>query len=104
MPFLWTDPSGETAARTDRIGQTHDIGAKILERAKIESAWGMQGRDLFDGEARAEAFIQYGHQKHMDEIGISPNIHTIRDTRLHLSVLQDVACGELYDLHADPGE
>ena len=64
----------------------------------------MRGRDLFDGAARAEAFIQYAHQKHMDEIGISPNIHTIRDARFRLSVSQDVAWGELYDLHADPGE
>ncbi len=40
----------------------------------------------------------------MDENGISPNVHTIRDTRFRLSVLQDVAWGELYDLHADPGE
>ncbi len=64
----------------------------------------MRGRDLFDGEARAEALIQYAHQRRMDEIGISPNIHTIRDARFRLSVLRDVAWGELYDLHADPGE
>ncbi|MEM9435288.1 MAG: sulfatase-like hydrolase/transferase [Pseudomonadota bacterium] len=103
VPFLWADPEGETGVRTDRIGQTHDIGTTILERARIEQAWGMQGQDLF-GPARESAFIQYAHQKEMDEIGVSPNILTVRDRRFRLSVLQDMGWGELYDLEGDPGE
>jgi arylsulfatase A-like enzyme len=88
----------------DTIGQTHDIGTTILERAQIETAWGMQGGDLCAGATRDAAFIQYAHQKEMDEIGVPPNIHTIRDGRFRLSVLQDMDWGELYDLDADPGE
>ncbi|MEO1238498.1 MAG: sulfatase-like hydrolase/transferase, partial [Pseudomonadota bacterium] len=104
VPFLWADPDGPNGTRSDQIGQTHDIGTTILERARIETAWGMQGRDVFGQTGRATAFIQYAHQKDMDEIGIPPNIHTVRDGRFRLSVLQDVEWGELYDLETDPGE
>lgn len=104
VPFLWADPEGDGAARSDRIGQTHDIGTTILERARIEPACGMQGRNLFAQAGRPAAFIQYAHQKEMDQLGVPPNIHSIRDRRFRLSVLQDMEWGELYDLSADPGE
>ncbi|OWU67534.1 hypothetical protein ATO2_14670 [Roseovarius sp. 22II1-1F6A] len=104
VPFLWADPDGEADVRTGRIGQTHDIGTTILERARIEPAFGMQGLDLFGEKTRQAAFVQYAHQKAMDEIGVPPNIHTIRDARYRLSVLQDLDWGELYDLDTDPGE
>ncbi|MEM9317867.1 MAG: sulfatase-like hydrolase/transferase [Pseudomonadota bacterium] len=103
-PLIWADPVRQTGSRTNTIGQTHDIGATILERARIEAACGMQGRDLFCATPRGSAFIQYAHQKLMDEIGIPPNIHTIHDGRFRLSVLQDMNWGELYDLEQDPGE
>ncbi|MEM9341966.1 MAG: sulfatase-like hydrolase/transferase [Pseudomonadota bacterium] len=104
VPFLWADPMGETGVRNDSIGQTHDIGTTVLERAKIEKAWGMHGRALFSDPPRDTAFVQYAHQKEMDEIGVTPNIHTVRDDRYRLSVLQDMDWGELYDIEADPGE
>lgn len=104
VPFLWSDPHGVSGVRSDTLGQTHDIGTTILERARIEAAWGMQGRDVFAEEGRAAAFIQYAHQKQMDGIGIPPNIRTMRDRRFRLSVLQDMEWGELYDLEADSGE
>ena len=104
VPFLWADPAGDMCGRSDRIGQTHDIGATILERARIEATWGMQGQDLFAEAGRQAAFIQYAHQRAMDEIGLPPNIHTVHDGRFRLSVLQGMEWGELYDLEADPGE
>lgn len=104
VPLLWSDPEEPTGTRSDRIGQTQDIGTSILERARIECAWGMQGMNLFGTKAREAAFIQYAHQKDMDEIGLPPNIHSLRDPRFRLSVLQDMTWGELYDLEADPGE
>ncbi|MEN8840265.1 MAG: sulfatase-like hydrolase/transferase [Octadecabacter sp.] len=104
VPFIWADPQGSSGARSDDIGQTHDIGTTILEHARIESAWGMQGLDLFGATTRDAAFIQYAHQKGMDAIGVPPNIHTVRDSRFRLSVLQDMDWGELYDLDNDPGE
>ncbi|MEQ3626230.1 MAG: sulfatase-like hydrolase/transferase [Celeribacter sp.] len=104
VPFLWADPEGDAGLRTSRIGQTHDIGTTILERARIEAAFGMQGLNLLGEKKREAAFVQYAHQKPMEEIGVPPNIHTIRDARYRLSVLQDVDWGEFYDLDTDPGE
>lgn len=104
VPFIWADPLGPKGARADRIGQTHDIGTTILHRARVEPAWGMQGLNLFDAPARLAAFIQYAHQKNLDEIGVPPNIHTIHDGHYRLSVIQDMSWGELYDLAVDPGE
>ena len=104
VPFIWSDPDGASGARSDRLGQTHDIGATILERARIEPAWGMQGLDLFGEETRPAAFVQYSHQKPMDGLAVRPNIHTVRDARYRLSVVQGMGWGELYDLDDDPGE
>ncbi|MCT4372805.1 sulfatase-like hydrolase/transferase [Yangia mangrovi] len=105
VPFVWADPQGETGTRSDRLGQTLDIGATILERAKIEQAWGMQGRDLLSEKTAPEGvLIQYAHQAQMDGLGVCPNVHSLRDTRYRLSVFQGLGWGELYDLEADPHE
>jgi len=106
VPFIWADPEGPNGERSDRIGQTLDIGASILERARIEKAFGMQGVDVVseDAEGRPHAFIQYAHQAEMDGLNITPNVHTIRDEKYRLSVMDGVEWGELYDLENDPGE
>ncbi len=104
VPFLWADPAGASGQRTNQIGQTHDIGATILERAQIEAAWGMQGIDLFGETQRQAAFIQYAHQKPMDGIGTRPHVHTLRDGRYRLSLFEGMGWGEIYDLEQDPGE
>ncbi|MEM7291254.1 MAG: sulfatase-like hydrolase/transferase, partial [Pseudomonadota bacterium] len=104
VPFIWSDPEGQSRIRTNQIGQTHDIGGTILERAGIEAAWGMQSVDLFGKDQRKSAFIQYAHQLEMDELGVPPHVHSIHDGRYRLSVFQDMEWGELYDLHSDPGE
>ena len=104
VPFIWADPQGEKGVRKGTIGQTLDIGTTILERARIDAAWGMQGLDLFSSNTRNAAFIQYAHQLPMNEIGVAPHIHTIRHGRYRLSVFKDMEWGELYDLQSDPGE
>ncbi|MEM6637372.1 MAG: sulfatase-like hydrolase/transferase [Pseudomonadota bacterium] len=104
VPFIWADPEGSQGTRTDAIGQTHDIGTTILERAAIEAPWGMQGVDLMAETDRKAAFIQYAHQKSMDGLGVRPNIHSVRNARYRMSVFQGLNWGELYDLEADPGE
>ncbi|EEX13290.1 arylsulfatase A [Citreicella sp. SE45] len=43
VPFIWADPASDRRGRCDRIGQTLDIGATILERARLEQAWGCRG-------------------------------------------------------------
>ncbi|WP_353475947.1 sulfatase-like hydrolase/transferase (plasmid) [Salipiger sp. H15] len=105
VPFVWADPQGAQGTRSDRLGQTLDIGATILERARIEQAWGMQGRDLMSAATAPDGvLIQYAHQARMDGLGVCPNVHSFRDTRHRLSVFQGLGWGELYDLEADPDE
>lgn len=103
VPFIWQDPRMPEAGRTEQIGQTHDIGATILERARIEAALGMQGRPLL-GKGRDAALIQYDHQKENPNIGIGPRVHTLRTSRWRLSLIDGVDWAELYDLETDPGE
>lgn len=103
VPFIWSDPDHEGPPTTDAIGQTHDIGTTILERARIEPAIGMQGRSLF-GAVRDLAFIQYDHQTTNPGLGRPPRVHTIRTDRWRLSLIDGIFWGELYDLEADPNE
>jgi len=104
VPFIWTEPEDETPGhRTNQIGQTLDIGTTILERAHVETAIGMQGRNLFN-DPRDAALVQYDHQKDNPNIGVGPRVHTLRTDRWRLSILSNVAWGELYDLENDPGE
>ncbi len=47
VPFIWSDPQAKAqAARTDALASTMDIGATMLERAKIEPASGMQAKSF----------------------------------------------------------
>ncbi|MEM7752488.1 MAG: sulfatase-like hydrolase/transferase [Pseudomonadota bacterium] len=103
VPFIWSDPDQVGAGHVDAIGQTHDIGVTILERARIEPAIGMQGRSLLTG-GRDLAFIQYDHQTTNTGLGRPPRVHTIRTERWRLSMFDGVDWGELYDLETDPGE
>lgn len=103
VPFIWSDPDTAAPKRSQEIGQTHDIGVTILERASIEPAIGMQGRSLLAGGWEA-AFIQYEHQKTNRGLGRPPRIHTLRTADWRLSIIEDIGWGELYHLRDDPGE
>ena len=104
VPFVWAGPSVKEPSRTDKIGQTHDIGTTILEQARIEPSYGMQGIDLLGDADRDAAYIQYAHQRPMDGLGTRPHVHTIRTHRHRLSVFEGLDWGECYDLVEDPGE
>ena len=103
VPFIWSDPQADGPGRTAEIGQTHDIGTTVLERARVEPAIGMQGRSLLSG-GREAAFIQYDHQKTNRGLGRVPRIHTLRTADWRLSMFEGIAWGELYHLRDDPGE
>jgi len=103
VPFIWSDPEHPADETSEQIGQTHDIGVTILERAKIEPAIGMQGRSLLD-EARQSAFIQYEHQSVNSGLGRPPRVHTLRTKNWRLSIFDGVESGELYNLRDDPDE
>lgn len=103
VPFIWSDPEDNGAKVTNQIGQTHDIGVSILERAQIEPAIGMQGKSLF-GRPRESALIQYDHQADNPGLGMPPRVHTLRTQKWRLSLFDGADWGELYDLENDPGE
>lgn len=106
VPFIWADPqdSGATGRRTDRLGQTHDIGAAILARAGLARYHGFQGQDVVSGPGRAEALIQYEHQRAHPGLGRPPRVHSLRSDRYRISFIDGADWGELYDLETDPGE
>ena len=110
VPFVWSDPQASAQLkRTDALASTMDIGATVLDRAKIEPASGMQSRSLLpvlDGRAvRDSVFIQYDHQAPSPgSDGVPPRVHTLIDGRYRLSVFHGTGWGELYDLESDPGE
>jgi arylsulfatase A-like enzyme len=109
VPFIWADPqAGKQPKRTDALGSTMDIGATMLERAKIEPASGMQAKSLLpalDGKpVRDSVFIQYDHQHPSPGTGVPPRVHSLIDERYRLSVFHGTGWGELYDLENDPGE
>ena len=111
-PFIWSDPqegSGQPK-RSDALASTIDIGATVLDRARIEPASGTQARSLLptirEGKAvRDSAFIQYDHQlTSPGSANVPPRVHTLIDARFRLSVFHGTGWGELYDLDNDPGE
>ena len=109
VPFIWSDPQAKSQPkRTGAMASTMDIGATVLERAKIEPASGMQARSflqVMDGQsARDAVFIQYDHQASSPGTDIPARVHTLVDDRYRLSVFHATGWGELYDLKDDPGE
>ena len=109
VPFIWSDPQAKNQPkRTDALGSTMDIGATVLERAKVEPASGMQAKNLLpvlDGQAaRDTVFIQYDHQASSAGTNVPARVHTLIDDRYRLSVFYGTGWGELYDLADDPGE
>lgn len=106
VPFIWTDPSGPSGERCSELGQTIDIGATILEHAKIEAPTGMHGQALSvaGGSGRDAALIQYDSQRTQEAFGPSPRVHTIIQDRWRLSLYLGKCRNELFDLEDDPDE
>jgi arylsulfatase A-like enzyme len=109
VPFIWSDLEKKApSARTDALASTMDIGATVLDRARIEPASGMQARSLLPAlrgsVVRDSVFIQYDHQSSSPGTDVPARVHTLIDGRYRLSVFHGTGWGELYDLKDDPGE
>jgi len=110
VPFIWADPQASSQpARTDALASTMDIGATLLERARIEPAIGMQAKSFLPvlqggGAPRDSVFIQYDHQASSPGTNVPARVHSLIDGRYRLSVFHGTGWGELYDLQNDPGE
>lgn len=110
VPFIWSDPQAPQAVgRTGAIASTLDIPATLLDRARLEPYYGLQGRSLLPSiggmdDGREAAFIQYDHQLVDQPPDMRLRVHTQLDRRRRMSVVLGSDDCELYDLVADPGE
>ena len=109
VPFIWSDPEASSQPkRADALASTMDIGATVLDRARIEPASGVQAKSLLPvlegSTVRDCVFIQYDHQVSNPGTNVPARVHTLIDGRYRLSVFHGTGWGELYDLENDPGE
>ncbi|MEM8729282.1 MAG: sulfatase-like hydrolase/transferase [Pseudomonadota bacterium] len=108
VPMIWNDPRQTQAAETTEMASTVDIAATILAAAGVEPYHGLQGVDLAaamqgGGTGRGAVLIE---DEYHDALCYSkpPRVRTIRTDRYRMSIVIGEPGGELYDLHADPGE
>jgi arylsulfatase A-like enzyme len=106
VPFIWADPlsSGGGETRGDLAG-TIDISRTVLSRAGLASHHGDHGRDLMAGAAPARSMLIEDHQRfgYMG-FGHGFRARSLMTARYRLTLYQDQAWGELYDLQDDPHE
>lgn len=106
VPFIWADPNGARGERSSELAQTTDIGATILEHARIEPPVGLHGQALsvMGGNARNAILIQYDSQRTIDPFGVEPRVHTVISGDYRLSIYPGEVENEFFDLNSDPGE
>ena len=83
-----------------------DIGATILEHAKLEAPTGMHGQaPSAAGDAgRDVALIQYDTQRTQEAFGSRPRVRTIIQDRWRLPIYLGKCPNKLFDLEVDLGE
>jgi arylsulfatase A-like enzyme len=110
VPFIWADtPDRAKPGASGTLCGTVDIAATILDRAGLESYWGMQGRSLLDiaaGQEDGDADVVIEEDSQRAELGFDtpPRLHTLITRDWRLSVYDGAAWGELYNLAEDPHE
>jgi arylsulfatase A-like enzyme len=108
-PFIWSDPDGPRAGRTDGLASTIDVPATILDRAGLAPYQGMQGVSLLptlEGGAagRDRVLVEYEHQRGTGVPGRMPRQHTLVTRGWRMSLAEGTPGGELYNLADDPEE
>ena len=109
VPFLWNDPTCTQVETTETLGSSIDVGATILKRAGLEPFWGMQGIDLTPaleghGLRRASVMVEDESYRFLFGKDETTRVRSLVTDRYRMSIYRDEDWGELYDLHADPGE
>ncbi len=110
VPFIWSDPRAPQPARTQALGATADIGATVLDCARVAPYVGMQGRSLLPAmgprgaPVRDAVLIQYEQQTADADFSSALRVYSLVHERWRMSVFLGRPWGELYDLEADPGE
>lgn len=111
VPFIWADPERAAGDRTtEALASTIDISATILDRLGVRPFNGMQGRSLMSAitgpaqKVRSCVLIEDENQRTLPGLGRKPRERTIVTDDWRMSIFQNHAWGELYDLSSDPGE
>jgi arylsulfatase A-like enzyme len=111
VPFIWADPGGRPARRTDVLSGTLDIASTILDRARIQPYNGMQGESLLPviegnpvGAARDSIVIEDDQQRATLGFESPPRLRTLITQRYRMTIAAGDPYGELYDRRNDPHE
>ncbi len=111
VPFIWNEPGmAHAGVATLALHSTLDVAHTVLARAGLQPYWGMQGMDfaasLEDPGAVGQDAVLVEEDGHEVGLGFDApaRVRTLLNERWRLSIYQDRAWGELYDLAADPHE
>jgi arylsulfatase A-like enzyme len=111
VPFIWADPGGRPARRTDVLSGTLDIASTILDRARIQPYNGMQGESLLPviegnpiGAVRDSIVIEDDQQRATLGFESPPRLRTLITQRYRMTIAAGDPYGELYDRRNDPHE
>jgi arylsulfatase A-like enzyme len=107
-PFIWADPQGPRAARSQALCSTVDLAPSILARAGVSAFNGMNGQVLpcVPGAPpeRQSVLLEDEVQRVLFGFDSPPRLRTLVTDRWRLTVYANASWGELYDLQADPLE
>ena len=107
-PFIWADPAGPQAQRSQALCSTIDLAPSILARAGVPAFNGMNGQVLpcVPGAApeRQSVLLEDEVQRVLFGFDAPPRLRTLVTARWRLTVYANASWGELYDLEADPHE
>ena len=109
VPMIWSDPSDRSERQVDGLAQTHDIGATILERARLAPYHGFQGESFLDAvyggdTVKDEILIEFNDGAAKFGFPTPARVRTLRTKKWRFTVYAGQDWGELYDIEADPNE
>ena len=109
VPFIWAEPDGARAGtRTGALAGTLDIAATMLDRARLGSYNGNQGKSVLPmmdgGTGHDGILIEYGSQRPLHGTAGEMAMRTLVDRRFRITYYRGVPWGEFYDLENDPLE
>ncbi|MEP1209016.1 MAG: sulfatase-like hydrolase/transferase [Rhizobiaceae bacterium] len=108
VPFIWSEPEGRQAGRSDALASTVDIAPTVLDRAGLAPYFGMQGSSLLpalaapDVQIRDDLLIEHNDLAPRMGFEQSGRVRSLRTKDWRLTVYKDQDWGELYDLAGDP--
>ena len=109
-PFVWADPAGPAAARTDLLSGTIDIASTVLARAGLAPYHGIQGFDVVTAAREGRELPRRGMMIEEDDLPINANVEAYTRVRSfvtgrwRLTFWPDDDFCELYDRRSDPLE